>query len=254
MPAYRTNRMNIMKGKRKSYSKNKNPYQRPLSKVPRYTLSQGGVPNALMRSGPALQSPEIKFLEVPVTDPGTQNWTFIQPTTMLTAIIQGPSANQRIGRQIRVIGFTYRLNVTAFTVSLLPTVTIGVNVYPPTQSVAPAPFSMDIILDKQNAGSAFLPTLSGSNGSIYTAADISGLPNVNSQDRFRFLKRIEVKNPQEETHLISGLIKTNFVVDYNDVANNLASLQANNLLVTFAAVGGLNPAVAGVFRVVYIDV
>lgn len=254
MPAYRTNRMNIMKGKRKSYSKNKNPYQRPLSKVPRYTLSQGGVPNALVRSGPALQSPEIKFKEFPVSDPASQLWTYIQPTLMLASITQGIGPNSRIGRQIRVLGFTYRLNVTAYTVSLLPSVIIGPNVYPATQSVSPAPFTMDIILDKQNSGSAFLPTVNGSNGSIYTSSDVNALPNVNSQDRFKFLKRIEIKNPQEETHLISGLIKTNFVVDYNADTGLLSDLQSNNLVVTFAAVGGLNPAVAGVFRVVYIDV
>jgi len=159
----------------------------------------------------------------------------------ISGIVVGAGSNQRVGRQIRVVGIVLR-GVIA---SLSAVATEGL------------PYTMDIIWDSQSNGA--LPTLA----SIYdfrgtAGGNIDNLPNPNFAKRFTFAKRIETTGragiPTAKT-IVNCSIKTNRLVNFDNSAGVTQDVEKNNLLLTFASTATLAvPATfTGVIRFLYVD-
>jgi len=202
---------------------------------PRFLLSQGGVPSARNAAlGAMSYPPEVKYLDVTTSLIRTTDWQYLTTATC-SAIGQGTGPTQRIGRQIRLVGVSYRFSMGS-------------------ENDA-ASYCMDFIIDKQPSGASTAPPIANtgisSTNAIYATADNTSLPNVLGTDRFQFMKRVERKSPNSRFTTESGLIKMNKLVTYDGSTLAISDLVSNNLLVTFSAVEAVS--VAGVVRLLYVD-
>lgn len=233
------------------------PYKRKYAGgIPRMPASLvavvGGVPGGAQRmSGQASVKPEVKYYDQGVSVANVVDWNFLQNGS-LGGIRVGAGPNGRLGKEIRLVGIVYRFSVQSGTYTLLPTATAAIG-------VTPSGYSMDIILDKQAAAGA--PVTNGSLGAIYDSAQIYNLPNPEAQDRFQFLRRIEVKDPQAVDTVVSGFLRINKVITYRDDTGASTDLQTHNICITTASTAKvgiqsntvLPYRVTGIVRYLYVD-
>ncbi len=206
---------------------------------PRFLLSQGGVPSARNAAlGTMSYPPEVKYLDIDTGVVIGGNWQYLTTATC-SLIGQGTGPSQRIGRQIRLVGVSYRFTVAS------------------ELSASPSAYCMDFIMDKQPSGASTAPALfpnsTTSTNAIYAGTENFNLPNVLGQDRFQFMKRVERKSPNTRFNVESGLIKMNKLVTYDGSTLSISDLVSNNLLVTFSAVINSTTSVAGTVRLLYVD-
>lgn len=207
---------------------------------PRFLLSQGGVPSARNAAlGTMSYPPEVKYLDVGTNLVSGSNWQYLN-TTACSLVGQGTGPTQRIGRQIRLVGVSYRFTVAC------------------ELSSDPAAYAMDFIMDKQPSGAATPPPINVQSGglqsnAIYTGEQMYNLPNILGTDRYQFMKRVERKSPNTRFNVESGLLKMNKLVTYDASTLSISDLVSNNLLVTFSALPGALASVAGVVRLLYVD-
>lgn len=233
------------------------PYKRRYAGgVPRMPSSLlavvGGVPGGAQRmSGTATVKPEVKYYDVGVATANVVDWNFLQSGS-LGGIQQGTGPNARLGKEIRLVGIVYRFSVQSGTYTLLPTATAAIG-------VTPAAYTIDIILDKQAAASAAVTY--GAIGAIYDSPQVYNLPNPEAQDRFQFLRRIEVKDPQAVDTTVSGFLRINKNITYNNNTGSFADLQTNSLHITTASTAKvgiqsntvLPYRVTGIVRYLFVD-
>jgi len=214
---------------------------------------QGGVPGGQNRlQGAVPLTPEVKYFDQGISIGNVVDWQFAQ-TGALAGIINGSGQRERIGRQIRLVGIIYRMTVQSgrYTVPVGSLTAIG---------VTPAAYTIDFILDKQSQAGA--PAITGSTGAIYDSNSVYNLPNPEAQDRFLFMRRVEVRDPQTVHTTVSGVIHCNKIIDYNNSTAVATDLQSNSVLVTTAsnAAPGVASAtvlpyqVTGIIRYMYVDV
>lgn len=233
------------------------PYKRKYAGgIPRMPASlvavAGGVPGGAQRmSGQASVKPEVKYYDQGVSVANVVDWQFLQNGS-LGGITVGAGPNSRLGKEIRLVGIVYRFSVQSGTYTVLPAGAAAIG-------VTPSGYSMDIILDRQAA--AATPTVAGSIGSIYDSTQVYNLPNPEAQDRFQFLRRIEVRDPQAVDTVVSGFLRINKNVTYNNNTGASTDLQTNNICITTAStakVGIASPTVlpyrvTGIVRYLYVD-
>lgn len=235
-PVHRTKRrrLQLKYGTPRTYARNRGIY---APRRPRAILSQGGVPSAANHvKGTMNIPPEVKWFEVAVTDPTTGNWSYLT-TTLLAGIGIGSGPNQRVGRQIRMLGIAYRIilsNASAAGVA--------------------QPYTIDFILDKQPSGAA-APAI-GNTGlvtnAVYTSVNRFDLPNIYGQDRYQFLRRIEKTDPNGVATVQSGVINIDKIVTYDASTLAIEDLVSNNILITMCS-SSPDPGVSGIIRVLYVD-
>lgn len=225
----------------RKFNRNKGIYRSgvPGLRKARAVISQAGIPSAAIRMTagmPAAQ--EIKYFDTNVIDPINSDWSFLAST--LCAVPEGTGVSQRIGRQIRVVGISYRLSCNTGT------------------STAPVcPVTVDFVCDKQ--ANASPPPLFNTVGppavlnGVYSSNTSTALPNPLGQDRFSFLKRVETPNPNSNYTRMSGSVKCNKLVTYDSALG--ADVVTNNLFVTASSFGPIAPLpfFGGVFRILYVD-
>jgi len=192
---------------------------------------------------------EVKFFDqglLPLAV-GTGNWQFLQKEA-LGSIPCNATTTGRIGRQIKLVGIVYRISVVTFNSSI------------PTPNGAASPFTIDFICDKQCNGA--YPTIavtatSGTSNAIYSGELQADLPNVRGQDRFTFLRRVQVLNPLSAQHNIVGSIACNHLITYDTDSTTapaipVSDLATKNIVVTYSSLGPTN-SVTGNVRYYYVD-
>lgn len=236
MPAYQTNRMrfNSTRYKRKATSA---PYPRKKARV----VSQRPVPGAFARMTVGIPRPqEVKVQEINVNHTGVSGgWQFIGSTGygLMGSIVQGTDFGNRIGRDIRVVGIVYRLSCIS------ASGTAG--------SYDPLPYTVDMLWDSQSNGQ--IPNIAN----IYQTTVRTALTNPEFEDRYTFIKRCEVRDPQQRTTTLSGMIKTNRLVSYVGSGATpdplgVLSVLKNNFLITCSSADS-TPTFVGTIRVLYVD-
>ena len=199
------------------------------TRMSRSILAQGGVPGAATRMSPAMAQPaEVKFKDTAVASViGDGSWQIVLNNGIQT-ITQTAGNGGRIGRSIKVVGITYRLQVN-FAGNIIP-------------------YSIDIGFDKQSNSAATIV------GEIYTAADDTALPNPVFERRYKFMKRLEVKNPNTAVTYQCGTIRCNQVVNFSGNTGTITDMEDANLFVTLACAGPIAVGtLTGTVRVNYID-
>ena len=190
------------------------------------------VPNIL----PPVQ--EVKFSNVssggPVTTPNA-GFNIINGTA-LTSIVAGTSAqNNRIGRNIRVVGVVVRALINT-------EVTIG--------SQLSSPYTLDLVWDDQ------------CNGAVATVAEIysnptSGvsLPNPLFDKRFKFAKRVKNNNPQNPLMVVDYSYNCNKLIEYKSSTGTgvIADLTNTNLYLIMSTPGDASAQIDYQMRVLYVD-
>lgn len=201
---------------------------------PRAKIAQGGVGGAQLKMGAGFQQPqEVKsYYSVINAAPATGNWSVISPDSVIGGIASGPGGNQRIGRSIRVLGFSLRLS--ANTSALSPTEAPG------------QPYTIDIIKDKRPNGAQ------ATINQIYSTVDRTSFPNPNFNDRFIFMKRIEIAGQNTGTSTVNYTHKMNTLVDYEGSAGTIADVETNNFLVTSSGQDS-TPNFQGFICIMYVD-
>ena len=209
------------------------PYRKPYrtwssARVPRSILSQGGVPGGATRLSPRMPvSTEVKFRDTAIAFvPVAGAWNLVS-AGFLQAITQTAGNGGRVGRSIKIVGITYRMNVTG-------------NVLNP-----PVPYSMDIGIDRQ-ANSA-LPVVAD----IYAGATPQSFPDPVFERRYKFLKRLELRDSNSQATLMSGTIRCSQVVNFSGNSAAITDMEDANIFLTFASAG--SQTIAGTIRVNYID-
>lgn len=175
---------------------------------------------------------EVKYFDVNSTDGGdkwvqpiTGNWHMLSTNTV-GGIFQGSGNTDRIGREIRVVGIVYRLNVFTAT--------------------SAGPSTIDFVWDSQANNAA-----PGNVNIIYNNVSRTALSNPLHEERFTFLKRLESRDPQNQNVTLSGMIKCNKQVTYSASTGLTNSVVTNNLVVTCSA--QTTPTISGAFRILYVD-
>ena len=206
------------------------PYrQRSMSvRSSRSILSQGGVPGGATRLSPNVPvASEVKFKDTAVSFiPVAGNWNLVQ-ANFLQTIIQGTTTSNRIGRAIKIVGITYRLEVVQ-------------NILNP-----PTPYSIDIGVDKQ-ANSA-VPSISD----IYAGSSPQSFPNPLFERRFKWMKRLEVRDANSTATLQSGVIKMNQMVNFSASTGTINDMEDANLFLTYSSTAA--STITGTIRVNYVD-
>ena len=195
----------------------------------RSILSQGGVPGGATRMSPHVPVvAEVKFRDVPVASTaGTGDWELIL-NNALAGITQSAGNSGRIGRSIKIVGITYRISVNFASL--------------------PQPYSIDFGIDRQ-ANSAATPIVDIYNGSAHTS-----LPNPVYERRFKFMKRLEYKDPNLNNTYQCGTIRCSQVVNFSASTGAITDMEDANLFVSFACAGPVAAGtVTGSVRINYID-
>jgi hypothetical protein len=174
----------FLQPKRKRRFSRKATYKRR----PRASLVEGGVngghavmiPNVL----PPVQ--EVKYKErvtlTGSTVPANAGFTIID-SSVLQSIVQGTGTSDRIGRNIRVVGVVVRALVNS------DIVTGSGDLY--------SPVCMDLVWDNQCNG------VNAVVADIYSAPTLGHtLPNPLFDNRFKFSKRVQIKQPQGSLNMI----------------------------------------------------
>ena len=208
-------------------------------------VAQAGVPAARvhMTRGIIPNPQEIKQKDTAITaiPAGSMGqWTHIF-TNVLAPIVLGTASNQRIGNKIRVVGLAYRFQL------LHQAPYIATAQQPETE---PFPFTVDFVWDLKPSGGV------GAINQIYTGTASINQPNVNFDDRFKFIKRIERPQGNGNTHL-SGVIKLNKEVRFAGGAGTNADCEDCNLLINLGQsvlnTTQLPNVMSGTVRVLYVD-
>jgi len=216
---------------------------------PRAKISQNGVGGAANSMVPRPMPPpqEVKTFDIDFagTMATTPIWVLCSSANVnigasfVSGIIPGSNQNNRIGRQIRVVGVVLR--------GLL---TIQVGAAGSEGGVS----TMDVIWDRQPNGA--VPTIN----TIYDPAGaanavLKNLPNADFSKRFTFAKRLQVSGragTPTASQIIDASIKCNRLVSYDSVAANAASVEQNSLLISYVATQAAS-SVSGVVRFLYVD-
>lgn len=190
------------------------------------------VPGARPTMSVGLPRPqEVKYFDVDSTEatrwtqPTNGNWHLLSTNTV-GGITQGGGNSQRLGREIRVVGLVYRLNV--FT------------------ALAPGPSTIDLVWDSQANN---LPP--GSVDIIYNNVSRTSLSNPLHEERFTFLKRLESRDPQNQNVTFTGIVRCNKQITYSGNTGATSSVVTNNLVVTCSASN--QPTITGSIRILYVD-
>jgi len=188
---------------------------------------------------------EIKYFDqVQVQNLGTSGFNLINERS-LYQIVNGTGPNQRIGKNIRVVGVVVRAiietvsNVTA-TNAAGNNVNFGVG----------SPFTLDLIWDEQMNG-----TLAGV-GDIYSQPTLGySLPNPLNDHRFKFAKRTQIKNPSSGEQLVDFSYSCNKLVEYraSTGTGTNSDLSSRNLILTLACPADLSPSIQYSMRVLFVD-
>jgi len=236
-------------------SKRKRPsrtYRSYKASQPRAKISNGGVGGAANSMMPKPMPPpqEVKTqdeaLSFNAAGAAVSGFNFVLSTrtvgaaqqSPLSSIVPGTGPNQRIGRQIRVVGIVLRGVVNSAT-----------NIGGVNEGDA---WTMDMIWDKQP--NQALPTIA----QVYDTGpglSVVNLPNANFVKRFSFAKRIQTSGragiPTAQT-IVDCTIKTNRLVSYVSNLATTLDLEVNNLLFTLASTDP-NVQFTGVVRMLYVD-
>lgn len=211
------------------------PYKSYTRRPGRAVISQGGVGGGsnTMTSG-VPPPPELKTWDIPITFSSgvlAGDWAVISPSSILSGIIQGNGPSARIGRKIRVVGVVIRSEITTS-----------------VASGGPAPWTMDILWDKQPNGVQAL------NGQIYTSNVSEALPNANYLQRFQFVKRLHMPAGQtNDTSQIDCTLKCNKLISFDGTTGNVSDVEQNQLLITASCVGTGPFTSNGIIRVIFVD-
>lgn len=208
-------------------------------------IAQAGVPaaNVHMSRGIIPNPQEVKtkdtaITNIPAGSMGT--WTHIF-TNVLAPIVVGAGSNQRIGSKIRVVGLAYRFAL------LHQAPYVATQQQPETE---PFPFTVDFLWDNKPSGGV------GAINQIYNGTPSINQPNVNYDDRFKFIKRIERPQGNGNTHL-SGVIKLNREVRFAGASGTNADLEDCNLLINLGQsvlnTTQLPNVMSGTVRILYVD-
>lgn len=211
------------------------PYRMPYPSKLRTIRS---VPGARPTMSVGLPRPqEVKYCDINSTDgtldpskwtqpsTGGGNWHLLS-TNSVGAITQGGGNSQRLGREIRVVGIVYRMNVFTAT--------------------SAGPSTIDFVWDSQCNN---LPP--GNVDIIYNNVSRTALSNPLHEERFTFLKRLETRDPQNQNVTLSGMIKCNKQITYSGNTGFTNSVVTNNLVVTCSA--QTIPTITGSYRILYVD-
>lgn len=192
---------------------------------------------------PAILPPvqEVKYKEFTTAtnfQPATNGWAFLN-TTLLSTIIQGTGPNDRIGRNIRVVGVVVRALVNTDITGFF------------------SPSSMDLVWDNQFNG--ILPGVSEIYNStlppnVATATGHS-LPNPLFDQRFKFAKRVQIKNPNSALNLVDFNYTCNKIIEYkaSTLTGAITDLSASNIYLTFCSPGDSAPQIDYSLRILYVD-
>lgn len=232
---------------------NGRPYKRRrttknyASSKPYARISNGGVGGAANQMVPKPMPPpqEVKTYDIDVagTASGT-GFTLMSSAAgigpcFMAGITPGANSNQRVGRQIRVVGTCLR----------------GVF---DSKTLVPEGFAstIDIFWDKQANGVA--PTSAALMPVVYdfgAGSSIINLPNSNFVKRFSFVKRLQVSGRAgipTALQLIDATIKMNKLVIYDSATASATSVEQNSLLLSIASVGAGSTFV-GTLRIMFVD-
>jgi hypothetical protein len=211
-------------------------------------IGSGGVAGSgvVRVSASAPLAPEVKYIEGGFTSPaaGTAgNWVTLN-NLLAANIVQGTGTNNRIGKNIRIVGIVYRMAVKYGTSVTTPASEIG------------RPYTIDFIWDKK-------PTnVSATIQEIYDSAAAGGaidgtiLPNPRQETRFTWQKRIEKAAPNGDFSLVAGSFKCNKFVSYSGNSGILGEQEQNDLIVNFGhcALEVTNRAsLSGRIRMLFVD-
>jgi len=191
------------------------------------------VPNIL----PPVQ--EVKYKDFVTTDAGVpvgSSYAFINQT-ILASIQQGTGPNDRIGRNIRVVGVVVRA-------------LINTDVVPGTGTLY-APSTMDLVWDNQFNGVGPLVSdiyLTGPGNIVYSHS----LPNPLFDNRFKFAKRTQVKNPNGSLNLVDISYTCNKLIEYKASTGVVTDLTSCNLYLMMSTPGDTGN-IAYSLRVLYVD-
>ncbi len=182
-------------------------------------------------------SQEVKFKDrVTIgTVPANSGFTIIDGS-VLPSILLGPGANDRIGRNIRVVGVVVRALVNTDVVT--------------GSGALYAPSTMDLVWDNQCNGVAALVSDMYSN-----PTQGHSLPNPIFDNRFKFAKRSQIKQPQGTLNLVDFSYTCNKLIEYkvNVVPGTVADLTSTNLYLVLSTPGDATSVVEFSIRVLYVD-
>jgi len=207
-------------------------------------MSTGGVPGSgVVRIPQSIPNPaEVKWIEGGFQSPGAGTagaWTLMN-NNLVPSIVQGVTSNNRIGKNIKIVGCVYRMAVA----------------YSDAATQAPA-YTVDMVWDKKPLNSSAtiqeIYDSAGAGGSVLSTI----LPNPNQETRFAWQKRIE-KAPQNFHSIVSGSFKCNRFVSFSGNDGTISTVEQNNFLVVFGhnalVTDNANRAVVtGRIRLLFID-
>lgn len=159
----------------------------------------------------------------------------------LAPIVQGTGQSQRIGAKIRVVAILYRLAIQA------QSPFVATAAVPETQDF---PYTLDFLWDLKPNGAAAVNT------GVYVGAPSTNFPNLNFEDRYKFIRRLERKNTGGIDH-VNGTIKCNKEVRFTASTGGVADCDDVNLNVFLGqsvtnTLGSQN-ALSGKCRILYVD-
>lgn len=198
----------------------------------RTSIASGNVGGSKAIVTKGMVAPEVKMIDLNFTvAPGTGDWSYFS-SALLADIRQGSDANQRLGRQIRVVGIVLRANANTFDA-------IGIQ--------AGQPFTVDIIQDTQCNGGVPGTT------TVYTSpAGRVNLPNANYLHRFRWLMRKDFQSQNGSLTTVNMTKKCNILVQYDNNLGLISDVERNNLIFAFSS-GDSTPNFQGQIRLLYTD-
>lgn len=206
---------------------------------PRQTIAQAGVGGAKLSMKAGFQQPtEVKSYYTSFTSaPATGNWAVITPSTLVSGIVQGTGGNNRIGRNIRMVGISIRISANTG---------LGLGT---TEDYIGQPYTVDVVLDKRPNG------VQATVDQIYAlATDRTTLPNANFVDRFTWLRRVEMQSQNARFSTINITRKLNHVVNFEGTPNTgtITDLETNNILICSSGVD-TTPNFTGTVCIMYVD-
>jgi len=114
-----------------------------------------------------------------------------------------------------------------------------------------SPYTLDLVWDEQMNGT--LPV----SGDIYSQPTLGySLPNPLNDNRFKFAKRVQVKNPNSAEMLVDFSYTCNKMVEYRSstgATGTNSDLSTRNLLLCFAAPADVSPIIQYSMRVLFVD-
>lgn len=170
-----------------------------------------------------------KWREVDSTESFATTWSFVGD---LPAIVQGTTANTRIGNRISIRSIYYQFNIN------LPTTT--------NQGGGSFSYRLIWLVDHQtNGAQASINDVFAVPG---TAPSICSTMNLTNSNRFKVLKDIRGSlnynaaayngmNNQNVTQkrFLKGFIKCNIPIEYSNTSGGVADIRANNIYLVFCA-------------------